>query len=243
MENRVRKFKNKIAPCIKRTCYLAILAISIDASAAGFDCSKASTAVEKMICNHRALSDLDSAMSNLYNSKKDDKLKVIQLDWIKNKRNNAHSTDELNALYAEHIQFLSTYAAKTDKYDSEGKLVDASRPVEARQSVAKEKDKSDKLQLSDFENEFISVDGMKYSTRYQEMNKSNYVIRCTDAMMIDVMNAWRKDSAKKNKNSEFSRLRKNLYNGLWNVTVDNIESKVNTREMRMICDLLSAANR
>lgn len=243
MENRVRKFKNKIAPCIKRTCYLAILAISIDASAAGFDCSKASTAVEKMICNHRALSDLDSAMSNLYNSKKDDKLKVIQLDWIKNKRNNAHSTDELNTLYAEHIQFLSTYAAKTDKYDSEGKLVDASRPVEARQSVAKEKDKSDKLQLSDFENEFISVDGMEYSTRYQEMNKSNYVIRCTDAMMIDVMNAWRKDSAKKNKSREFSRLRKNLYNGLWNVTVDNIESKVNTREMRMICDLLSAANR
>lgn len=243
MENRMRKFKNKIAPCIKRTCCLAILVVSIDVSAAGFDCSKASTSVENMICNHRALSDLDSAMSNLYNSKKDDKLKVIQLDWIKNKRNNANSADELNALYAEHIQFLSTYAEKTNKYDSENKSVDVSRPVEARKPIANEKGKSDKLQLSDFENEFISVDGMEYSTRYQEMNKSNYVIRCTDTMMIDVMNVWRKDSAKKNQSREFSRLRKNLYNGLWNVTVDNIESKVNTREMRMICDLLSAANR
>lgn len=81
----MRKFKSKIAFCIKRTGFLAVLAISIDANAAGFDCSKASTSIEKMICNDRILSDLDSAMSNLYSSKKDDKLKEIQLDWIKNK--------------------------------------------------------------------------------------------------------------------------------------------------------------
>lgn len=239
----MRKFKSKIAFCIKRTGFLAVLAISIDANAAGFDCSKASTSIEKMICNDRILSDLDSAMSNLYSSKKNDKLKEIQLDWIKNKRNLAHSSDELRALYAEHIQFLSTYVDKTNNYDSENKSEGVSKPMESRKSIAKEKIGSDSLQLSDFENEFISIDGMEYSTGYREMNKSNYVILCADAMMIDVMNSWRRSSAKKNQSREFSRLRKNIYNGLWNATVDNIESKVNTQNMRMVCDLLIAANR
>ncbi|HGM5483851.1 TPA: lysozyme inhibitor LprI family protein [Serratia marcescens] len=239
----MRKFKGKIEFCIKRTCFLAILAISIDASAAGFDCSKASTSIETMICNDGILSDLDSAMSNLYNSKKDDKLKEIQLGWIKNKRNLAHSSDELRVLYAEHIQFLSTYVDKTKNYDSENKSEGVSKPVESRKSIAKEKIGSDSLQLSDFENEFISIDDMEYSTGYQEMNKSNYVILCADAMMIDVMNSWRRSSAKKNQSREFSRLRKNIYNGLWNALVDDIESKVNTQDMRMVCDLLIAANR
>lgn len=239
----MRKFKGKIEFCIKRTCFLAILAISIDASAAGFDCSKASTSIEKMICNDGILSDLDSAMSNLYNSKNDDKLKEIQLGWIKNKRDLAHSSDELRVLYAEHILFLSTYVDKTNNYDSENKSEGVSKPVESRKSIAKEKIGSDSLQLSDFENEFISIDGMEYSTGYQEMNKSNYVILCADAMMIDVMNSWRRSSAKKNQSREFSRLRKNIYNGLWNALVDDIESKVNTQDMRMVCDLLIAANR
>lgn len=239
----MRKFKSKIAFCIKRTCVLAILAISIDANAAGFDCSKASTSIEKMICNDRVLSDFDSAMSNLYSSKKDDKLKEIQLDWIRNKRNHAHTSDELRELYAKHIQFLSTYVDKTNNYDSENKSEGASKVVEPRKSIAKEKVGSDSLQLSDFENEFISIDGMEYSTGYREMNKSNYVILCADAMMIDVMNSWRRSSAKNNQSREFSKLRKNIYNGLWNATVDNIESKVNTQNMRMVCDLLIAANR
>ncbi|MVF02241.1 hypothetical protein [Serratia marcescens] len=239
----MRKFKNKIGLCIKRTGFLAILAISIDAGAAGFDCSKASTAIEKMICSDGILSDLDSAMSNLYSSKKDDKLKEIQLDWIKNKRNHAHSSDELRVLYAEHIQFLSTYVGKTNNYDAGNKSEDVSKPVESRKPITNEKGGPDSLQLSDFENEFISINGMEYSTRYQEMNKSNYVIRCADAMMIDVMNSWRSNSAKKNQIRDFSRLRKSIYNGLWNAIVDDIESKVNTQQMRMVCDLLIAANR
>ncbi|WP_288443604.1 hypothetical protein [uncultured Serratia sp.] len=239
----MRKFKSKITFCIKRTGFLAVLALSLDANAAGFDCSKASTSIEKMICSDGILSDLDSAMSNLYSSKKDDKLKEIQLDWIKNKRNLAHSSDELRALYAEHIQFLSTYVDKTNNYDSENKSEGVSKPVESRKPITNEKGGPDGLQLSDFENEFISINGMEYSTRYQEMNKSNYVIRCADAMMIDVMNSWRSNSAKKNQIRDFSRLRKSIYNGLWNAIVDDIESKVNTQQMRMVCDLLIAANR
>jgi uncharacterized protein len=229
--------KIKITYAMKNFCCLAILSVSINVSAAGFDCSKAATSVEHMICDNKVLSNLDSAMSNLYYSKKDSNLKEVQLDWVKTKRNNAQSVDELSTLYAEHIQFLSEYTTKINEHNIENKPVEASKPVN------EENNSSGRLKLSDFENEFINFDGMEYSTRYKEMNKSNYVLLCADVMMIDLMNGWRKDSAKKNQSGEFSRLRGNLYNGLWNMTVDNIESKVNTREMRMICDMLNAGNR
>jgi uncharacterized protein len=220
-------------PMIKKFFYFSILSVSLNVSAAGFDCLKASTAVEHMICDNKALSALDSAMTNLYQSKKDNNLKEIQRGWIKTKRDSAKSIDELNTLYAEHIQFLSEYVEPANHNNENQSAMKQSKPVATK----------GKLQLSDFSNDFISVDGNEYSTQYQDMNRSNYVLRCADAMMIDVMNIWRKDSAKKNETREFSRLRNNVYNGLWNMTVDNIDSKVNTQEMRTICDLLVAGNR
>ncbi|WP_447881969.1 lysozyme inhibitor LprI family protein [Serratia fonticola] len=220
-------------PMIKKFFYFSILSVSLNVSAAGFDCLKASTAVEHMVCDNTALSALDSAMTNLYQSKKDNNLKEIQRGWIKTKRDSAKSVDELNILYAEHIQFLSEYAKVANQINENNKTVKQPKPTVIK----------GKLQLSDFSNDFISVDGNEYSTQYQDMNRSNYVLRCADAMMIDVMNIWRKDSAKKNETREFSRLRNNVYNGLWNMTVDNIDSKVNTQEMRTICDLLVAGNR
>ncbi|WP_370592719.1 lysozyme inhibitor LprI family protein, partial [Serratia sp. ASV30] len=215
-------------PMIKKFFYFSILSVSLNVSAAGFDCLKASTAVEHMVCDNTALSALDSAMTHLYQSKKDNNLKEIQRGWIKTKRDSAKSVDELNTLYAEHIQFLSEYAKVANQINENNNTVKQPKPTVIK----------GKLQLSDFSNDFISVDGNEYSTQYQDMNRSNYVLRCADAMMIDVMNIWRKDSAKKNETREFSRLRNNVYNGLWNMTVDNIDSKVNTQEMRTICDLL-----
>ncbi|WP_025119552.1 MULTISPECIES: hypothetical protein [unclassified Serratia (in: enterobacteria)] len=220
-------------PMIKKFFYFSILSVSLNVSAAGFDCLKASTAVEHMICDNKALSALNSAMTNLYKSKKDNNLKEIQRGWIKTKRDSAKSVDELNMLYAEHIQFLSEYTKVANQINENNNSVKQPKPTVTK----------GKLQLSDFSNDFISVDGNEYSTQYQDMNRSNYVLRCADAMMIDVMNIWRKDSAKKNETREFSRLRNNVYNGLWNMTVDNIDSKVNTQEMRTICDLLVAGNR
>lgn len=225
--------KNGKIQMIKKFFYFSILSVSLNVSAAGFDCLKASTAVEHMICDNKALSALDSAMTNLYQSKKDNNLKEIQRGWIKTKRDSAKSVDELNTLYAEHIQFLSEYAKLANQINENNNTVKQPKPTVTK----------GKLQLSDFRNDFISVDGNEYSTQYQDMNRSNYVLRCADAMMIDVMNIWRKDSAKKNETREFSRLRNNVYNGLWNMTVDNIDSKVNTQEMRTICDLLVAGNR
>ena len=184
-----------------------------------------------MICENTALSNLDSALSNLYEAKKDNRLKEIQRDWIKRKRNNAKSVDELNMLYAEQIQFISKYSSQNKEFKSETNT--------KHENTSKEKG----LQLSDFSNEVITLDGMQYSTRYQDMNKSSYVLRCTEAILVDQMNIWKKDSIKKNKRQEFSRLRGNIYNGLWNATADKIESGINTQQVRNICDLMIAGNR
>ncbi|MBL5972123.1 hypothetical protein JBO50_22170 [Enterobacter asburiae] len=217
---------------IKKSIFgLAFLSVSMSSGAAGFDCLKSSTPVEHMICENTSLSNLDSALSNLYESKKDNRLKEIQRDWIKRKRNNAKSVDELNMLYAEQILFISKYSLQNKEFESE------------TNTKRENNSKKNGPQLSDFSKEFITVDGMQYSTRYRDMNKSNYVLSCTEAILVDQMNIWKNDSIKKNKSQEFSRLRGNVYNGLWNATADKIESGINTRQVRNICDLMIAGNR
>jgi uncharacterized protein len=59
---------------------------------AGFDCRKASTKIEKMICSDKDLSLLDARLMSLYNGKlsytlKPKEYKKSQKDWLKIKRN------------------------------------------------------------------------------------------------------------------------------------------------------------
>lgn len=226
----------KNSSSMKKIFCFAILFVSVNASAAGFDCTKASTTTEHMICENKVLSELDSVMSNLYQNKKDNELKQIQQNWIKTKRANATTVDELNKLYEDHILFLSGYKIKTERYIAETK-------ENSQKLKVKKTNESGRLQLSDFENEFIMYNGIEYSTKNRDMDRQNYVLVCTESMMVDLMSIWRKDSVKKNQSREFNRLRNNLYNGLWNMTVDNIDSQINTQRMRDTCKLLISGNR
>ncbi len=78
---------------------------------ASFDCSKAGTAVEKMICSDDKLSDLDSEMSSIYKIVREfvddkNKLKSDQINWIKNSRNICLNAQCLNDVYTERIGYL-----------------------------------------------------------------------------------------------------------------------------------------
>ena len=103
---------------------IMLLLWAANAPAASFDCAKASTAVEKMICADTALSKLDEEMSGVYKAasqrcENEDKaqLKSAQLHWLK-ERNTCRDADCVKRAYEVRLQGL----AKNDvpqKYQSQ----------------------------------------------------------------------------------------------------------------------------
>ncbi|MGM7833956.1 hypothetical protein ACS8A1_22245 [Yersinia enterocolitica] len=176
-------------------------------------------------------------MANIYRSKVDSSLKESQKNWIKDVRNNAQTVDELTKVYIERVKFLSEYSAVENKNEPN---LNAS---ENKPRLSKTKKNSGKLELSDFSEKFITVDGMEYSTQHREFNKPNFILLCTEAIMVDLMNTWKKDAIKNNQASEFRQLKENVYNGLWNSTADKLESQITNPRMKAMCELMIADNR
>jgi len=81
--------------------------------AVSFDCSKATTLVESLICSDDRLSQLDDLLNESYkktisNNSQKAKLKSEQLSWMKNIRNKCKSYECLAASYEERINALTS---------------------------------------------------------------------------------------------------------------------------------------
>ena len=81
------------------------------AFAPSYDCEKASTGVERLICGDRELSSLDVQMSQLYLRAKEDSLnpseiKDTQIDWIKFSLRACSDTECLTNAYQKRISEL-----------------------------------------------------------------------------------------------------------------------------------------
>jgi uncharacterized protein len=89
--------------------------ISPYALSAGFDCQKATSTVERVICNNESLSGLDSEMSRVFKGIHENldeagrkSLKAEQLAWLRNTRNKcANENCVLNA-YFSRLEALRT---------------------------------------------------------------------------------------------------------------------------------------
>lgn len=87
-----------------------------NASAASFDCTKASTLQEKAVCGSPALSALDEKLADAYKSARalsadSVKLKTEQVDWIKEVRKCQSDESCINSLYIARLQALSLPSA------------------------------------------------------------------------------------------------------------------------------------
>lgn len=94
--------------------YAVMMSFISQVSAIGpsFDCSKASTTVEKMICSDKGLSELDDRMEKAYsralmNSNSPAKLKQNQREWLK-VRNTCHEIACLTESYKSQLAFLES---------------------------------------------------------------------------------------------------------------------------------------
>ncbi len=93
------------------TLLLIIFAIPSLCNAASFDCSKAQSRIEKMICSDTFASRLDDSLSAVYrhaldSADKPNTLKSDQKQWLKTTRENCKTEAELTQVYKDRIAAL-----------------------------------------------------------------------------------------------------------------------------------------
>jgi uncharacterized protein len=86
----------------------ALLAAPVAASAASFDCAKAGTPVERMICADPGVSTLDQRLAEAYKSAsaRDPHVKETQRDWLAGTRNRCGTTACLSEAYGARLEAL-----------------------------------------------------------------------------------------------------------------------------------------
>jgi uncharacterized protein len=121
---------------------MSFAAVSSFANAAGFDCTKATTAIEKTICADGELSALDGKLMQAYktslsNSAKVDTLKVEQRTWISTVRNKCSDATCLKQAYAERIaQLDGSSPAAADQPQSSNAAASPTKPAEVAEPKA-----------------------------------------------------------------------------------------------------------
>jgi uncharacterized protein len=97
---------------------LSWFALCVTSQAASFDCEKAISKVEKLICSNNDLSRLDETLSNAYRQaveKSENKKKIAkeQRQWLKDVRNLCQDVNCLSAAYQERTSNLVMMSKQT----------------------------------------------------------------------------------------------------------------------------------
>lgn len=117
---------------IRKILYIVMVAISL--GAASFDCTKAGTKIEKMICGDAEVSAMDSELGGVYrvaleNVNDKQKLKQDQRDWM-NTRDSCESVSCLKQMYQIRISYLEGFTKKqAQKLTLSGSIVSTHNPA------------------------------------------------------------------------------------------------------------------
>ncbi|HEY9028304.1 MAG TPA: lysozyme inhibitor LprI family protein [Burkholderiaceae bacterium] len=96
---------------------LSLASAAFAAGAAGFDCTRAASTVERTICADPALSAQDDRLTALFNERKahDKSVVTAQRAWLHDVRDKCTTADCLATAYAARLQALSAPAAAACK--------------------------------------------------------------------------------------------------------------------------------
>ncbi|WEK10228.1 MAG: hypothetical protein P0Y51_04730 [Candidatus Pseudomonas colombiensis] len=89
------------------TAGLALALLTPPAAAAGFDCSKASTLIEKTVCDTPTLSAKDDELNRRYKTLKHlQVIRQLQAYWLSDVRSSCETSDCLEATYRAQVKLL-----------------------------------------------------------------------------------------------------------------------------------------
>ena len=132
--------KVTIAISVVATCLVGLSSVH----SASFDCAKAKTKIDKLICSDARLSEADEKLTALYNevlakSPAPEDTKQQQLEWVKQSRNTCKDADCLEQAYTSRISDLQRQLEKLPFKPVLDKplIVLPSSPAEDRDAAAK----------------------------------------------------------------------------------------------------------
>jgi uncharacterized protein len=108
---------------VKIIVLFSFLGLPLATQPAGFDCAKASTPVEQLICNNPELSELDTKLSVRYEqalvlrSSNQPALRKQQREWLRNVRNKCKDTVCLTSAYRKRFEWTTTNGKKNPLYE------------------------------------------------------------------------------------------------------------------------------
>lgn len=116
-------------------CVMGCISLALSAQAASFDCTKASTKVERIICDNPEISKLDEELNTAYKAtlqdvKQVDSIKQAQKQWMK-ERNSCSDAACVKRAYEARLSSLSTIHTSLNNSVA-SKPDDATPPVQAK---------------------------------------------------------------------------------------------------------------
>lgn len=239
---------------MKKALVLALMVcFSNGVHAAGFDCNKASTVIEKTICKYPELGELDSRLNKLYNSNMSSELKESQRVWIKDVRDSQTSVKGLISVYKARIAEIEEVeeVLPVDDFETPEPTSVAATPVDASQKPKEDSfdapahgkavpgsihDMSIEYQrkwlmdlISRFKKDYINADGdILVSTIVPEYREEEYW-GCARSASKEWVDELREIAIKTNLQREFLDARTRIETGALNVYIQNLKTGYYTK--------------
>lgn len=216
-----------------RTVLLLTLLFSSSSMAASFDCSKASTDVEHMICDNSTLSSFDEDMAKAYKSALDRNpddvvvIKKLQHDWIK-MRDSIKDKGELSIAYQFQILGMNNLvpddeASKdSDSASNDEQNGDSSSNDEQASSKNDKKENNSKKHipaLEDYLKPYVNINGDYVSTTELVDGNPNLFV-CASTVANDVVNMNKQKAIKNNQVDLFFQVKDRIHTASTNATYD-----------------------
>lgn len=239
---------------MKKALVLALMAcFSFGTHAAGFDCNKASTVIEKTICKYPELDELDTQLNRLYNSNISDELKKSQRAWIKDVRNTQTSVKGLISAYKARIAEIESTeeVLPVDDFEPSKPVANAAMPEEETQKTKEDSydspahgkavpgsihDMPIEFQrewledlIARFDQKYINADGDILVPTFPAEYGSPYYA-CASAASSAWVDELHTIAIRTNLQREFLDARRFIESGAVNVYIQNLKSGYHTKD-------------
>jgi uncharacterized protein len=176
-------------------CWIVTVTI---VNAASFDCAKASTKVEKLICSDSELSKLDEDLSKAYQQslERSDVKKgatVSQRQWLKNERNICQNAECIKTAYERRIKELGftssfgiVFMRPPENREAAGKHAATLQPLPPNLSTNQPINRTKELSNQISPNEAAAIKSNNAKTKIEKLFSSAPVLSSLDRELSDV---------------------------------------------------------